>query len=130
MHQIRTTEVCRRLDEVFGIGPITASAVYAAAGNGTDFVKGRHVCAGLGLVQAQHASGAKAVLLRISKRGNTYLRSLFIHSARAVLRYSAKNERSLQSLGSTSIGPRGHTKAWVAVANKMARIALGHTGQR
>lgn len=82
-------DICRRLDEVLGIGPITASATYAAAGDGKDFVNGRHFSAWLGLVPGQRTTGGKIVLLGISKRGNTYLRTLFIHGARAVLRHSA-----------------------------------------
>ncbi|MFC4364493.1 IS110 family transposase, partial [Simiduia curdlanivorans] len=83
-------EQCQRLDEVLGIGAITASALYAAAGDGSDFVNGRHFSAWLGLVPGQHSTGGKPVLLGISKRGNCYLRTLLIHGARAVLRYSAE----------------------------------------
>lgn len=43
-------EICKRLDGILGIGPITASATYAAAGDGKDFVNGRHFSAWLGLV--------------------------------------------------------------------------------
>jgi transposase len=81
-------EVCERLDGILGVGPLIASAVYAAAGDGKDFVNGRHFSAWVGLVPAQHSSGGKATLLGISKRGNTYLRTLFIHGARSVLRAS------------------------------------------
>ena len=86
----QNNEVCQRLDEILGIGPLIASATYAAAGNGKDFVNGRHFSAWLGLVPGQHSSGGKTVLLGVSKRGNAYLRTLFIHGARAVLRHSAK----------------------------------------
>ncbi len=85
----RGNEVCQRLDEILGIGPITASATYAAAGDGKDFVNGRHFSAWIGLVPGQHSTGGKPTLLGISKRGNVYLRTLFIHGARAVLRHSA-----------------------------------------
>ena len=64
--------MCRRLDEILGIGPITASATYAAAGDGKDFVNGRHFSAWLGLVPGQHSTGGKTVLLGISKRGHAY----------------------------------------------------------
>lgn len=53
--------VCQRLDEILGIGPITASATYAAAGDGKEFVNGRHYSAWLGLVPGQHSSGGKPV---------------------------------------------------------------------
>lgn len=119
----RENDVCRRLDEILGIGPITASATYAAAGNGKDFVNGRHFSAWLGLVPGQHSSGGKTVLLGISKRGNVYLRTLFIHGARAVLRHSANKTDRFSRWAQAVLARRGHNKACVAVANKMARMA-------
>lgn len=119
----KENEVCCRLDDVLGIGPITASAVYAAAGNGQDFVNGRHFSAWLGLVPGQHSSGGKAVLLGISKRGNAYLRTLFIHGARAVLCHSANKSDRFSRWAQGVLARRGHNKACVAVANKLARIA-------
>ena len=116
-------EVCRRLDEILGIGAITASATYAAAGDGKDFVNGRHFSAWLGLVPGQHSSGGKATLLGISKRGNAYLRTLFIHGARAVLRHSTQKEDPFSRWAQAVLERRGHNRACVAVANKMARIA-------
>lgn len=116
-------EVCRRLDEIVGIGAITASATYAAAGDGKDFVNGRHFSAWLGLVPGQHSSGGKPVLLGISKRGNTYLRTLFIHGARSVLLHSAQKEDRFSRWAQAVLERRGHNRACVAVANKLARIA-------
>lgn len=116
-------DLCRRLDEILGIGPITASATYAAAGDGKDFVNGRHFSAWLGLVPGQHSSGGKTVLFGISKRGNAYLRTLFIHGARAVLRHSAGKTDRFSRWAQAVLERRGHNKACVAVANKMARMA-------
>ena len=116
-------EVCQRLDEILGVGPITASAIYAAAGDGKDFVNGRHFSAWLGLVPSQHSTGGKTVLLGISKRGNAYLRTLFIHGARAVLRYSSNKTDRFSRWAQALLERRGHNRACVAVANKMARIA-------
>ena len=116
-------EICRRLDDILGIGPITASAAYAAAGEGKDFENGRHFSAWLGLVPRQHSTGGKSVLLGISKRGNGYLRTLFIHGARAVLRHSANKSDRFSLWAQALLARRGHNKACVAVANKMARIA-------
>lgn len=59
----KENEVCQRLDEILGIGPITASATYASAGEGKDFVNGRHFSAWLGLVPGQHSTGGKPLLL-------------------------------------------------------------------
>lgn len=119
----QANDVCRRLDEILGIGPITASATYAAAGDGKDFVNGRHFSAWLGLVPGQHSSGGKAVLLGISKRGDAYLRTLFIHGARAVLRHSANKKDRFSRWAQAVLERRGYNKACVAVANKMARMA-------
>jgi len=119
----RGNEVCERLDEILGIGPLTASATYAAAGAGKDFVNGRHFSAWLGLVPGQHSTGGKTVLLGISKRGNSYLRMLYIHGARAVLRHSANKTDSFSRWAQAVLARRGHNKACVAVANKMARMA-------
>ena len=119
----RGNEVCQRLDEILGVGPITASAAYAAAGDGKDFVNGRHFSAWIGLVPGQHSTGGKSTLLGISKRGNAYLRTLFIHGARAVLRHSANKTDRFSLWAQALLERRGHNKACVAVANKMARMA-------
>ena len=116
-------EVCRRLEGILGIGPITATAIYAAAGEGKDFVNGRHFSAWLGLVPGQHSTGGKTVLLGISKRGNSYLRTLLIHGARAVLRHSANKTDRFSRWAQSVLARRGHNKACVAVANKLARMA-------
>lgn len=119
----KENDICQRLDDILGIGPIIASATYAAAGDGKDFVNGRHFSAWLGLVPGQHSSGGKAVLLGISKRGNSYLRTLFIHGARSVLRYSEYKTDRFSLWAQGVLKRRGHNKACVAVANKMARMA-------
>jgi len=119
----QNNEVCQRLDEILGIGPITASATYAAAGDGKEFKNGRHYSAWLGLVPGQHSSGGKATLLGISKRGNVYLRTLYIHGARAVLRHSATKQDRFSRWAQAVLERRGHNKACVAVANKIARMA-------
>jgi len=119
----QNNELCQRLDGCLGIGPITASATYAAAGDGKEFVNGRHYSAWLGLVPGQHSTGGKTVLLGISKRGNAYLRTLYIHGARAVLQHSAKKQDRFSRWAQAVLARRGHNKACVAVANKMARMA-------
>jgi transposase len=119
----RGNEVCQRLDEILGVGPITASAAYAAAGDGKDFVNGRHFSAWIGLVPGQHSTGGRTTLLGISKRGNAYLRTLFIHGARAVLQHSANKTDRFSLWAQALLERRGHNKACVAVANKMARMA-------
>ena len=84
-----------------------------------DFANGRQFAAWLGLVPRQNSSGGKNVLLGISKRGDTYLRTLLIHGARSViLRAGKKAEGWLHTL----IGRRNANVAAVALANKNARI--------
>src|SRR5215831_1324163 len=74
---------CTRLRRIPGIGPIVATAIVAAIGNGAAFRKERDFAAWLGLVPRQYSTGGKAKLLGISKRGNIYLRKVLIHGARA-----------------------------------------------
>ena len=88
-------EACQRLDAIPGIGPLTATALIAAISNGEAFRKGREFAAWVGLVPTEHSTGGKQKLLGISKRGNSYLRKLFIHGARAVLRYRDKQSSGL-----------------------------------
>jgi transposase len=116
-------EVCRRLMTVPGIGPLTASAVVAAVGNGHAFRRGRDFAAWLGLVPHQHSTGGKPTLLGISKRGNAYLRRLFIHGARSVfLQTRRQHARFNPWLG--GLAARAHPNVVaVALANKLARIA-------
>ena len=76
---------CRQLMTFPGVGPIIASAMVAAIGNGTAFAKGRDFAAWLGLVPKQMSTGDRTILGRIAKRGNRYLRTLFMQGARAIL---------------------------------------------
>jgi transposase len=117
-------ETCKRLEKIEGIGPISALAIVALAGNGAGFKNGRHFSAYLGLTPKQHSSGNRECLLGISKRGDRYLRGLLIHGGRAVVRTTEKktNARSLWVNRLKNKG--GVNKAAVAVANKNARIAM------
>src|SRR6266567_4380029 len=75
----------------------------------------------LGLVPRQHATGGKERLLGISKRGNSYLRKLLIHGARATLRWvGRKTDRRSQWMRQL-VERRGHNRTVVAIANKNAR---------
>jgi transposase len=76
---------CTRIRQIPGIGPIVATAIVAAIGNGAAFRKGRDFAAWLGIVPRQYSTGGKARLLGISKRGNVYLRKILIHGARAAV---------------------------------------------
>jgi transposase len=115
-------EGCRRLRQIPGVGSLVATAVVAAIGNGAAFQKGREFAAWLGLVPKQHTSGDQPKLLGISKRGNCYLRRLFIHGARAVV-FRRKRESSNLDQWITGLEVRAARNVLVvAVANKLARI--------
>lgn len=114
---------CRRLLTVPGIGPLAATAMVAAVGNGAAFAKGREFAAWLGLVPKQFSTGGKPKLLGISKRGNNYLRWLLIHGARSVI---ARVQRDRLRFGEwlTQLQLRTHRNiVGVALAAKLARIA-------
>src|SRR6476659_2910850 len=81
----RTDVYCGQLMTVPGIGPIVASATVAAIGNGASFARGRDFAAWLGLVPKQMSTGDRTILGRITKRGNRYLRMLFVQGALAIL---------------------------------------------
>ena len=114
---------CQKLAQVEGIGPVVATALVAAVGNGKEFAHGRHLAAWLGLVPRQHSSGGKERLLGISKRGDRYLRTLLIHGARATVHH-ARRKTDARSRWIMSLEQRrGKNIAAVAIANKNARIA-------
>lgn len=117
----RQSEQSRRLAEVPGIGPLTASARMASIGDARCFQNGRQLAAWLGLVPRQHSSGGKPVLLGISKRGDTYLRTLLIHGARAVLRVTMMKKAPADSWLTRLAARRHQNIAAVALANKNAR---------
>ncbi len=112
-----------RIRQIPGIGPVVATAIVAAIGNGAAFRKGRDFAAWLGIVPRQYSTGGKARLFSISKRGNVYLRKMLIHGARAaVLRVKRDNApfgACLDRLDARS--PKNLVV--VAMANKLARIA-------
>ena len=117
----RQSEASGKLAKVPGIGPITASALVASLGDAKNFDSGRQVAAWLGLVPKQHSSGGKQNLLGISKRGDTYLRTLLIHGARSVI-YRAPQKPDACSWINGVVNRRNKNVAAVALANKNARI--------
>jgi len=121
--EARANEACVRLQTIPGIGPLTASALVSAVGDGRQFKNGRQLAAWVGLVPGQDSSGGKPRLLGISKHGDTYLRTLLIHGGRAVERTcGAKTDPRSRWL--RAVGERRHRNiAAVAQANRNARIA-------
>lgn len=116
------SEASRKLEKIPGIGPVTASALVAAIGDAKNFDNGRQMAAWLGLVPKQHSSGGKNVLLGISKRGDTYLRTLLIHGARAVISAAQRKKDKTECWLSRLVQRRNVNVASVALANKNARI--------
>ena len=117
----RESTASRKLAAIPGIGPITASAMVASVGDAKNFENGRQLAAWLGLVPRQHSSGGKQTLLGISKRGDSYLRTLLIHGARAVIRVSEHKTNQGRGWLADVIGRRNKNVAAVALANKNAR---------
>lgn len=117
----------QRLQQATGIGVITSTALSASLGEFDRFPSGRHFASALGLTPREHSSGRSRRLGRITKRGDTYLRMLLIHGARAALRAAKLNRTKGASLDATQrwamdlVDRLGHNKASVALANKTAR---------
>lgn len=118
----RHNPICKKLKEVEGIGPLSASMLAVALSDAKQFKNGRHFAAFLGLVPKQHSSGGRQMLLGISKRGDNYLRGLLIHGARSVLSRARKKEDKRSCWLNQLYERRGHNRTCVALANKNARI--------
>lgn len=122
----RSNADCKHLMTVPGVGPIISTAMVAAIGSGDAFTRGRSFGAWLGLVPQQHATGGRQALGKISKRGNRYLRVLFVQAAHAVLKRPASWERyGLKLWIESAAGRLARMKLVVALAHKLARIAWG-----
>jgi len=113
----------RRLMQLPGIGPNTASALLASIGAGHDFRNGRQVAAWIGLTPGQYSSGGKARLGRITKAGDRYLRSLLVMGARAVLSGLGDKQDRFSRWARSLVERRGYWRAVVAIAAKNARLA-------
>jgi transposase len=113
----------KRLQSIPGIGPMSATAIVCAVGDGKQFKRGRDLAAWLGLTPRQQSSGGKDRLLGISKRGDSYLRTLLIQGAKSVIKVVG-NKTDPRSLWLQNLCTRKHKNtAAVALANKNARIA-------
>jgi transposase len=119
----RRDPVAMRLQQVRGIGPVTATALLATVGDASQFSNGREMAASFGLTPKQSSSGGKERLLGISKRGDAYLRSLLVHGARAVIRTAQAKTDHLSTWVMRIATTRHPNVAAVALANKTARIA-------
>ena len=121
--QARENPLMRRLMQLRGIGPVIASAIVGAIGDGREFKSGRGAAAWVGLVPAHSGTGGTVRLQGISKRGDSYLRRLLIHGARAVVAQAHRHHDRL-SLWVMALKARRHANvAAVALANKTMRMA-------
>jgi transposase len=114
--------LCRRAATVPGIGPLIATAVVAAVGDGRLFRRGRDMAAWRGLVPRQPSTGGTPTLGSISKRGNTYLRELFVQGAQSSVVHLKRDQSSLGHWLRQIETRRQRQVAIVAVANKMVRL--------
>lgn len=119
----KTDPTARRLSSIPGIGPLNATALIAAIGDGQTFRRARDLAAWLGLVPRQATTGGKPRLLGISKRGNRYLRTLLVHAARAALQPLAASQTKVGEWLRGIIARAHKNVVVVALASKLARIA-------
>ena len=119
----RGNEQSRKLEDIAGIGPITASAFVATMGDAKSFKNARQVPAWLGMVPRHDGTGGSVKLGKISKRGDVYLRTLLIHGARAVIRQFERKPDQADGWLKKLLARRNKNVAAVALAAKNARIA-------
>jgi transposase len=119
----KENEACQRLTTIPGIGPVTATALVAAIGNGTQFRKGRDLAAWVGMVPREYTTGGRQKLLGISKRGNSYLRRLFVQCARSLMQHRNKQHPALGNWLAQLVARAHQNVVIVALANKLLRMA-------
>ncbi|EJG5572227.1 IS110 family transposase, partial [Salmonella enterica] len=118
----KTDHRSQRLMKLKGVGPTTACALVACIGNAHDFKNGRQLAAWLGLTPSQYSSGGKSKLGRITKAGDSYLRTLLVQGARSVLIGAEKRTDSFSRWVCSLVERRGYWRAVVAIAAKNARL--------
>jgi transposase len=123
LERAKDDEACQRLTAIPGVGPVTATALIAAVGKGSAFRKGRDLAAWIGMVPSEHSTGGKQILLSISKRGNSYLRRLFVQGARSVLKQRHRQAPGLSCWLARLLARKHQNVAVVALANKIVRMA-------
>lgn len=117
----KSSEISQRLASAPGVGPMTATALVAAVGDGRQFLSARHFAAWLGLTPRIQASGGKERIGRISKGGDRYLRTLLIHGARAVVGTTFRKDVAPRPWLTALIGRRPVNVTATALAHKTAR---------
>ena len=94
----RDEPTIQALQQIPGIGVLTATALYASAGNVHTFKSGRYLASWRGLTPREHPSGNRRRLGRISKQGDPHLRMLLIQGGRWALITAGQRHRSGKSL--------------------------------
>jgi transposase len=126
--QVKADPVLQQFMQISGVGLLTATATRAAVQSPKQFKNGRQFGAWLGLTPREYSSGNKRYLGRITKRGDKYLLTLFVHGARSVMarnKLLLRSDKPLTKLQQWALQLEqrvGHNKATIALANKMARI--------
>ena len=115
-HCMRERLDCQKIAEIPGVGLLTATAAVASLGDAKTFRSGRQFAAWVGLVPRQTGTGGRVRQLGLSKRGDTYLRTLFMHGARSIIARGQKSEWVERLLAR-----RPYNVVVAAVANKLAR---------
>ena len=111
-----------------GVGPVTATAIIATIGSGAAFRKGRDFAAWLGVVPEEHSTGGKQTLWKIPKRGNQYLRRLFVQGARAVMQTEQAVLR-FKCLASAAHGTNASKHRHRCAGQQIGTDGLGSAGQ-
>jgi transposase len=121
--QCKTSEASKRLAAIPGVGPIAATALAASVEDASRFKSGRHFAAWLGLTPKRNASGLRERKGRISKMGNTYLRTLLVLGATAIVGHAKRSKAPSPGLATRLLSKGKPVRLiTVALANKMARI--------
>ncbi|MDP4117392.1 MAG: IS110 family transposase [Bacteroidota bacterium] len=119
----KSNEICKRISKIPGIGPVSATALYAAIGNGRQFKNGREAAAWLGIIPRHKGSGGKTFNGRLSKRGNRYIKTLAIQGGRSVLNAARYHDTTRAKYLQSIVLKKGNNIAAVACAHKNIRIA-------
>jgi transposase len=118
----RNDQRARRIQQLSGVGPLSASAIVASVAEAREFGNGRQFAAWLGLVPRQHSTGGKTRLGHITCHGDPYLRTLLIMGARSMLQTASRRRDHLARWALAVRERRGYHRACVAIAAKHARI--------
>jgi transposase len=119
----KNNTICQRAEKVPGIGPVTATALFAAIGKGDQFKNGREAAAWLGMVPYHKGTGGKTYVIKMSKRGNRYLKSIAIQGGRALVLACQKRDDKYSIYVNQLRERKGYNVAAVACAHRAIRVA-------